>query len=61
LVRGRSGFEVYTADDHSLGLFSSPRKAAAATPTRPWVGQTTAELRLAGYPESMSEIDACKE
>ena len=38
LARGRSGFEAYAADDHSLGLFPSPRKAAAAiTTTRPWV------------------------
>jgi hypothetical protein len=38
LARGRSGFEAYAADDHSLGLFTSPRKAAAAiTTTRPWV------------------------
>ncbi len=44
LARGRSGFEAYAADDHSLGLFPSPRKAAAAiTTTRPWVAQTTAE------------------
>src|SRR5262245_41069189 len=44
LVRGRGGFEAYAADDHSLGLFPSPRKAAAAiTTTRPWVDQTTAE------------------
>jgi len=43
-VRGRGGFEAYAADDHSLGLFLSPRKAAAAiTTTRPWVAQTTAE------------------
>src|SRR4029453_11486442 len=28
LARGRSGFEAYAADDHSLGLFPSPRKAA---------------------------------
>jgi hypothetical protein len=42
--RGRSGFEAYAADDHSLGMFPSPRKAAAAiTTTRPWVAQTTAE------------------
>lgn len=35
---GRGGFEAYSADDHSLGLFPSPRKAAAAiTTTRPWV------------------------
>jgi hypothetical protein len=38
LARGRNGFEAYAADDHSLGLFPSPRKAAAAiTTTRPWV------------------------
>jgi hypothetical protein len=44
LARGRSGFEAYAADDHSLGLFPSPRKAAAAiTTTRPWVAKTTAE------------------
>jgi hypothetical protein len=43
LARGRSGLEA-SADDHSLGLFPSPRKAAAAiTTTRPWVAQTTAE------------------
>jgi hypothetical protein len=43
LARGRSGFEAYAADDHSLGLFPSPRKAAAAiTMTRPWVAQKTA-------------------
>jgi hypothetical protein len=29
---------AYAADDHSLGLFPSPRKAAAAiTTTCPWV------------------------
>ena len=44
LARGRGGFEAYAADDHSLGLFPSPRKAAAAiTMTRPWVAQTAAE------------------
>ena len=44
LVRGRSGFEAYAADDHSLGLFPSPRKAAAAiTTTRPWFADTAAE------------------
>jgi hypothetical protein len=38
------GFEAYAADDHSLGLFPSPRKAAAAiTTTRPWVGQDKPE------------------
>ena len=31
LARGRSGFEAYAADDHSLGLF--PSKAAAAITT----------------------------
>jgi hypothetical protein len=30
LARGRSGFEAYAADDRSMGLFLSPRKAAAA-------------------------------
>ena len=40
LARGRSGFEAYAADDHSLGLFLSARKAAAAiTKARPWVAQ----------------------
>jgi hypothetical protein len=45
LARGRGGFfEAYAADEHSLGLFPSPRKAAAAiTTTRPWVAQTTTE------------------
>jgi hypothetical protein len=44
LARGRSGFEAYAADDRSLGLFPSPRKAAAAiTMTRSWVAQTTDE------------------
>jgi hypothetical protein len=44
LARGRRGFEAYAADDHGLGLFPSPRKAAAGiTTTRPWVAQTTAE------------------
>ena len=44
LARGRRGFEAYVADDHSLGLFPSPRKAAAAiTTARPWVAQTTGE------------------
>jgi hypothetical protein len=43
LARGRGGFEAYAADAHSLGLFPSPRKAAAAiTLTRPWVAQNTA-------------------
>jgi len=37
LARGRRGFEAYAADDYSLGLFPSPRKAAAAItePRRP--------------------------
>ena len=48
LARGRGGFEAYAADNHSLGLFRSSRKAAAAiTTTRPWVAHTTAE----GEPE----------
>jgi hypothetical protein len=37
-ARGRNRFEAYAADDHSLGLFPSPRKAAAAiATTQPWV------------------------
>ena len=46
---GRGGFEAYAADDHCLGLFPTPRKAAAAiTMTRPWAtqkppGQTPAQ------------------
>jgi len=44
LARGRSGFEAYAADDHSLGLFPNTRKAAAAiTTTRPWVTKNIAE------------------
>jgi hypothetical protein len=44
LARGRGAFDAYAADPHSLGLFPSPRKAAAAiTTTRPWVALTTAE------------------
>ena len=43
LARGRRGFEAYAADDYSLGLFPSPRKAAAAiTMTRPWADQNSA-------------------
>jgi len=33
LARGRRGFEAYVADDHSLELFPSPRKAAVAIST----------------------------
>jgi hypothetical protein len=41
---GGRGFEAYAADDRSLGVFPSPRKAAAAiATTRPWVAQTTAQ------------------
>jgi hypothetical protein len=44
LARGGRGFEAYVADDRSLGVFPSPRKAAAAiTTTRPWVAETTAQ------------------
>ena len=40
---GRGGFEAYAADNHSLGLFPSPCKAAAAiTTARPWVTHTPA-------------------
>ena len=42
-ARGRNGFEAYAADDHSLGLFPSPRNAAAAiTTTRPWIAERSA-------------------
>ena len=42
---GRGGFEAYAADDHCcLGLFPTPRAAAAAiTKARPWVARMTAE------------------
>jgi hypothetical protein len=41
---GRGGFEAYAADDHCLGLFPTPREAAAViTMTRPWVARMTAE------------------
>ena len=33
LARERRGFEAYAADDYSLGLFPSPRKAAVAITT----------------------------
>jgi hypothetical protein len=60
LARGRSGFEAYAADDHSLGLFSSPRKAAAAiTTTRLWVAQTTAEIQNdSGLPQGLAGSSA---
>jgi hypothetical protein len=56
LARGKRGFEAYAADDHSLGLFPSTRKAAAAiTMTRPWVGQKTAENK----PDQAIRLPAC--
>ena len=43
---GRGGFEAYAADDHCLGLFLTPREAAAAITVRhPWVARKTAEYR----------------
>jgi hypothetical protein len=49
LARGRRGFEAYAADDHSLGLFPSTRKAAAAiTMTRPWVARPTMTALVSG-------------
>src|SRR5262249_60797321 len=49
LARGRHGFEAYAADDYSLGLFPSPRKAAAAiTTTRPWVAGRDLRLQWEG-------------
>ena len=43
LARGRSGFEAYAADDHSLGLFPSPRTAAAAITMARRVARTMAQ------------------
>src|SRR5262252_3245261 len=61
LARGRGGFEAYAADDHSLGLFPSPRKAAAAiTTTRPWTAQTTAEESANGANNDCSRAGADK-
>ena len=40
---GRGGFEAYAADDHCLGLFPTPRGAAAITKARPWVVRMTVE------------------
>jgi hypothetical protein len=41
---GRGGFEAYAADNHCLGLFPTPREAAAAIAmARPWVARMTAE------------------
>jgi hypothetical protein len=41
---GRGGFEAYAADDHCLGVFPTPRKAAdAITLTRPWANQKPPE------------------
>ena len=43
---GRGGFEAYAADDNCLGLFPTPREAAAAiTMRRPWATPKTAEYR----------------
>jgi hypothetical protein len=49
LARGRRGFEAYAADDYSLGLFPSPRKAAAIDHHDAPVGlaQTTAQDKAA--------------
>ena len=57
LARGRGGFEAYAADAQSLGLFPSPRKAAAAiTVMRPWVAQTPP-----GQTRSQSTVPQCDE
>ena len=55
---GRGGFEAYAADDHCLGLFPTPREAAAAiTMARPWVAQMTpqytARTALATVPPTL--------
>jgi hypothetical protein len=43
---GRGGFEAYAVDDHCLGLFLTPREAAAAvTMTRPWVARKAEHSR----------------
>src|SRR5215469_10892238 len=56
LARGRGGFEAYAADDHSLGLFPSPRKAAAAiTTTRPW-GRSNGRRRQARTEPTMTAL-----
>jgi hypothetical protein len=53
---GRGGFEAYAADNHSLGLFPSPREAAAAiSTTRPWVAHTIAEIQNnSGLPQGLA-------
>jgi len=44
VIVARGGFEAYAADDHCLGVFPTPRKAAdAITLTRPWVNQKPLE------------------
>jgi len=53
LARGKGGFEAYAADNHSLGLFPSPRKAAAAiTMTRPWVDRARRQ-----FSDELAEAD----
>ena len=42
LARGRAGYEAFTADEHSLGLFETAAKAANA------VFDSTANERGAG-------------
>jgi len=40
---GRGGFESYAPDEHCLGLFPTPRGAAAAIfMAHPWVARMTA-------------------
>src|SRR5262249_19980272 len=59
---GRGGFEAYAADDHGLGLFPTPRAAAAAiTKARPRdtrvISSATARTRLvSGTPMPQSPL-----
>jgi hypothetical protein len=52
---GRGGFEAYAADDHSLGLFPTPREAAAAISTTRRVAHTIAEIQNnSGLPQGLA-------
>ena len=35
MARGPAGFEAFTRDEHSLGMFKTQREAAAALPGAP--------------------------
>jgi hypothetical protein len=54
---GRGGFEAYAADNHCLGLFPTPREAAAAIAmTRPWVARMTAEHTPELVPDRVLDV-----